>query len=82
MHPAEPPFPQCPFPGDTEEEVFDCIVNADAPYPRFLSVQGLELIQKVITVPGQAARWVGALSCTPKGCVFDSRSGCIARFGV
>uniref|UniRef100_A0A452V5I3 Protein kinase N3 n=1 Tax=Ursus maritimus TaxID=29073 RepID=A0A452V5I3_URSMA len=38
---------ECPFPGDTEEEVFDCIVNADAPYPRFLSVQGLELIQKV-----------------------------------
>lgn len=44
-----PLFPQCPFPGDTEEEVFDCIVNADAPYPRFLSAQGLELIQKVIT---------------------------------
>lgn len=27
--------------------MFDCIVNADAPYPHFLSVQGLELIQKV-----------------------------------
>ncbi|XP_042819720.1 serine/threonine-protein kinase N3 isoform X8 [Panthera onca] len=39
---------ECPFPGDTEEEVFDCIVNADAPYPRFLSVQGLELIQKLL----------------------------------
>uniref|UniRef100_A0A8C2SJ35 protein kinase C n=1 Tax=Capra hircus TaxID=9925 RepID=A0A8C2SJ35_CAPHI len=38
----------CPFPGDTEEEVFDCIVNAEAPYPRFLSVQGLELIQKLL----------------------------------
>lgn len=44
---AEPPFSQCPFPGDTEEEVFDCIVNADAPCPHFLSAQGLELIQKV-----------------------------------
>ncbi|XP_037351355.1 serine/threonine-protein kinase N3 isoform X1 [Talpa occidentalis] len=39
---------ECPFPGDTEEEVFDCIVNADAPYPHFLSLQGLELIQKLL----------------------------------
>uniref|UniRef100_A0A8C3YIB4 Serine/threonine-protein kinase N3 n=1 Tax=Catagonus wagneri TaxID=51154 RepID=A0A8C3YIB4_9CETA len=39
---------ECPFPGDTEEEVFDCIVNTDASYPRFLSVQGLELIQKLL----------------------------------
>ncbi|CAO2598067.1 Serine/threonine-protein kinase N3 [Lemmus lemmus] len=39
---------ECPFPGDTEEEVFDCIVNADAPFPHFLSVQGLELIQKLL----------------------------------
>uniref|UniRef100_A0A2R9CI17 protein kinase C n=1 Tax=Pan paniscus TaxID=9597 RepID=A0A2R9CI17_PANPA len=39
---------ECPFPGDTEEEVFDCIVNMDAPYPGFLSVQGLELIQKLL----------------------------------
>ncbi|OBS81047.1 hypothetical protein A6R68_20775 [Neotoma lepida] len=39
---------ECPFPGDTEEEVFDCIVNADAPYPQFLSTQGLELIQKLL----------------------------------
>lgn len=29
--------------------MFDCIVNADAPYPRFLSAQALELIQKVGT---------------------------------
>lgn len=47
MHFAEPCFPQCPFPGDTEEEVFDCIVNTDALYPHFLSAQALELIQKV-----------------------------------
>nr|XP_020008246.1 serine/threonine-protein kinase N3 isoform X1 [Castor canadensis] len=39
---------ECPFPGDTEEEVFDCIVNSDAPYPHFLSAQGLELIQKLL----------------------------------
>lgn len=39
---------ECPFPGDTEEEVFDCIVNTDAPYPHFLSVQALELIQKLL----------------------------------
>ncbi|XP_007475160.1 serine/threonine-protein kinase N3 isoform X3 [Monodelphis domestica] len=37
---------ECPFPGDTEEEVFDCIVNEEAPYPHFLSVEGLALIQK------------------------------------
>ncbi|XP_004593753.2 serine/threonine-protein kinase N3 isoform X1 [Ochotona princeps] len=39
---------ECPFPGDTEEEVFDCIVNTDARYPHFLSVQSLELIQKLL----------------------------------
>ncbi|XP_006892548.1 PREDICTED: serine/threonine-protein kinase N3 [Elephantulus edwardii] len=39
---------ECPFPGDTEEEVFDSIVNEDVPYPRFLSVQALELIQKLL----------------------------------
>ncbi|XP_019493224.1 PREDICTED: serine/threonine-protein kinase N3 isoform X2 [Hipposideros armiger] len=39
---------ECPFPGDTEEEVFDCIVNVDASYPRFLSVQGLEILQKLL----------------------------------
>ncbi|XP_060056286.1 serine/threonine-protein kinase N3 isoform X2 [Erinaceus europaeus] len=39
---------ECPFPGDTEEEVFDCIVNEDALYPHFLSAQGLELIQKLL----------------------------------
>lgn len=39
---------ECPFPGDTEDEVFECIVNADVPYPHFLSAQGLELIQKLL----------------------------------
>lgn len=39
---------ECPFPGDTEEEVFECIVSADVPCPHFLSVQGLELIQKLL----------------------------------
>ncbi|KAG8512817.1 Serine/threonine-protein kinase N3 [Galemys pyrenaicus] len=39
---------ECPFPGDTEEEVFDCIINADAPYLHFLSLQGLELIQELL----------------------------------
>ena len=34
--------------------MFDCIVNAEAPYPRFLSVQGLELIQKVIAAGSRA----------------------------
>ncbi|XP_007942447.1 serine/threonine-protein kinase N3 [Orycteropus afer afer] len=39
---------ECPFPGDTEEEVFDCIVNKDAPYPGFLSVQALELLLNLL----------------------------------
>lgn len=44
--------------------MFDCIVNAEAPYPRFLSVQGLELIQKVIAAGSQAG---------PEGCLWLSR---------
>ncbi|XP_038601334.1 serine/threonine-protein kinase N3 [Tachyglossus aculeatus] len=39
---------ECPFPGDTEEEVFDSIVNEEAPYPHFLSVEGLGLICKLL----------------------------------
>ncbi|XP_054988437.1 serine/threonine-protein kinase N3 isoform X2 [Sorex araneus] len=39
---------ECPFPGDTEEEVFDSIVNEEVPRPHFLSVQGLELILKLL----------------------------------
>lgn len=39
---------ECPFPGDTEDEVFECIVNTDVPCPHFLSAQGLELIQKLL----------------------------------
>lgn len=58
---AEPPSSQCPFPGDTEEEVFDCIVNADAPFPHFLSAQGLELIQKVSP---RSRAWPKLLVCS------------------
>lgn len=47
LHSLLIPSLQCPFPGDTEDEVFECIVNADVPCPHFLSAQGLELIQKV-----------------------------------
>lgn len=68
-YPAEhPATPQCPFPGDTEEEVFDCIVNTDASYPRFLSEQGLELLQKVITAGSRMPRTaLGLTSCPPPG---------------
>lgn len=64
MCPAESPSSQCPFPGDTEEEVFDCIVNADAPRPHFLSVQGLELIQKVSPKVQSFARQLLWLVCS------------------
>ncbi|XP_055964804.1 serine/threonine-protein kinase N3 [Sorex fumeus] len=39
---------ECPFPGDTEEEVFDSIVNEEVPRPHFLSAQSLELILKLL----------------------------------
>lgn len=64
------PSPQCPFPGDTEEEVFDCIVNTDARYPHFLSVQSLELIQKVSSA-GCRLRSSGRKGC----CSWVSHSG-------
>lgn len=38
---------QSPFPGDSEEEVFDSIVNDDVRFPRFLSPQAVSLIQQV-----------------------------------
>lgn len=51
--------------------MFDCIVNAEAPYPRFLSVQGLELIQKVIAAGSQAGpegySWLSGLPTRDAG---------------
>lgn len=51
--------------------MFDCIVNAEAPYPRFLSVQGLELIQKVIAAGSQAGpegySWLSGLPIRDAG---------------
>lgn len=83
---TEPPPPQCPFPGDTEEEVFECIVNADAPYPRFLSVQGLELLQKVITAesgagPDNCRGSRAALSPPALGAPWSSRLGVLGGGG-
>ena len=47
--------------------MFDCIVNAEAPYPRFLSVQGLELIQKVIAGTSPVVQWLRLCTSTAGG---------------
>lgn len=41
-------FPQSPFPGDDEEEVFDSIVNDEVRYPRFLSLEAIAIMRRVI----------------------------------
>lgn len=40
-------FPQSPFPGDDEEEVFDSIVNDEVRYPRFLSTEAIGIMRRV-----------------------------------
>lgn len=37
-----------PFSGDTEEEVFDSIVNHDVIYPRFLSIEAVACMRKLL----------------------------------
>ncbi|XP_066436457.1 serine/threonine-protein kinase N3 isoform X2 [Eleutherodactylus coqui] len=39
---------ECPFPGDDEEEVFDSIVNEEVHYPRFLSLEAINIIRKLL----------------------------------
>ncbi|KPP60207.1 serine/threonine-protein kinase N2-like, partial [Scleropages formosus] len=39
---------ESPFPGDSEEEVFDSIVNDEVRYPRFLSPESVSIIQKLL----------------------------------
>ncbi|NXY77610.1 PKN2 kinase, partial [Glareola pratincola] len=39
---------ESPFPGDDEEEVFDSIVNDEVRYPRFLSLEALSIIRKLL----------------------------------
>lgn len=40
--------PQSPFPGDDEEEVFDSIVNDEVRYPRFLSIEAVAIMRKLL----------------------------------
>lgn len=40
---------QSPFPGDDEEEVFDSIVNDEVRYPRFLSLEAIAIMRRVIS---------------------------------
>ncbi|XP_069604146.1 serine/threonine-protein kinase N3 isoform X1 [Ranitomeya imitator] len=39
---------ECPFPGDDEEEVFDSIVNEEVCYPRFLDIEAINIIRKLL----------------------------------
>lgn len=39
---------ESPFSGDTEEEVFDSIVNSDTVYPRFLSAESVNIIFRLL----------------------------------
>ena len=39
---------ESPFPGEDEEEVFDSIVNDEVRYPRFLSLESIAIMRRVI----------------------------------
>ncbi|KAH8407558.1 hypothetical protein KR222_005322 [Zaprionus bogoriensis] len=39
---------QSPFPGDDEEEVFDSIVNDEVRYPRFLSLEAIAVMRRLL----------------------------------
>ncbi|XP_063172509.1 serine/threonine-protein kinase N3 [Candoia aspera] len=39
---------ESPFPGDTEEEIFDSIVSEDVRFPRFLSASSTSLMHKLL----------------------------------
>jgi serine/threonine protein kinase len=41
---------ESPFPGDDEEEVFDSIVNDEVRYPRFLSLESIAIMRRVINL--------------------------------
>jgi hypothetical protein len=38
---------ESPFPGDTEEEIFEAITRDEVKYPRFLSPESLSLMRRV-----------------------------------
>ena len=37
-----------PFSGDDEEEIFDSIVNDDVRYPRFLTIESISIMRKLM----------------------------------
>ncbi|CAF0971463.1 unnamed protein product [Didymodactylos carnosus] len=39
---------ESPFPGDDEEEVFDSIVNDEVKYPKFLSVEAITIMKRLL----------------------------------
>lgn len=39
---------ESPFPGDDEEEVFDSIVNDEVKYPKFLSVESITIMKRLL----------------------------------
>ncbi|XP_027199333.2 serine/threonine-protein kinase N [Dermatophagoides pteronyssinus] len=42
---------ESPFPGDDEEEVFDSIVNEEVKYPKFLSLEAVSLMRRLLKKP-------------------------------
>merc|ERR1711992_491378 len=39
---------ESPFPGDDEEEVFDSTVNDEVRYPRFLSLESIAIMRRLL----------------------------------
>ena len=54
---------QSPFPGDDEEEVFDSIVNDEVRYPRFLSLEAIAIMRRVIS--NQILSWAKLIKSFP-----------------
>ena len=53
---------ESPFPGDDEEEVFDSIVNDEVRYPRFLSLEAIAIMRRVILIYNEFEKYVDGTS--------------------
>lgn len=59
-------YRKSPFPGDDEEEVFDSIVNDEVRYPRYLSLEAIAIMRRVII---SKSRFYGYLLFLSNQCV-------------